>query len=73
LIGIRVAGQKDNTKIRLYFYPVGTTGVRPVIVKTHLENWNLNIPANTIKTFTTFIAVGANFSGVTVFPHQAGR
>lgn len=46
------AGQKDNTKIRLYFYPVGTTGIRPVFVSTPLQNWVLNIPANTVKTFT---------------------
>jgi hypothetical protein len=46
------AGQKDNTKIRLYFYPVGTTGIRPVFVSTPLQNWSLNIPANTVKTFT---------------------
>ena len=46
------AGMTDQTKIRLYFYPVGTTGVRPVYVATPLQNWLLNIPANTVKTFT---------------------
>jgi hypothetical protein len=46
------AGEKDNTKIRLYFYPVGTTGIRPVYVSTPLQNWLLDIPANTVKTFT---------------------
>jgi len=46
------AGMKDQTKIRFYFYPVGTTGVRPVYVATPLQNWTLNIPANTVKTFT---------------------
>lgn len=46
------AGMKDQTKIRFYFYPVGTTGVRPVYVATPLQNWTLNIPANTVQTFT---------------------
>ncbi|HEX8516333.1 MAG TPA: FlgD immunoglobulin-like domain containing protein [Bacteroidia bacterium] len=45
------AGMQDSTKIRLYFYPVGTTGVRPVYVTTPLQNWALSIPANTVKTF----------------------
>lgn len=49
---VGTAGQTDQTKIRLYFYPVGTTGVRPVFVTAPLQNWTLNIPANTVKTFT---------------------
>jgi hypothetical protein len=46
------AGQIDSTKIRLYFYPLNATGIRPVFVTTPLQNWGLNIPANTIKTFS---------------------
>lgn len=46
------AGQTDNTKIRFYFYPPGTTGIRPILVSTPLQNWTLDIPANTVKTFT---------------------
>ena len=46
------SGLTDQTKIRFYFYPIGTTGVRPVYVATPLQNWLLNIPANTVKTFT---------------------
>jgi hypothetical protein len=64
------AGQKDNTKIRLYFYPVGTKGVRPVIVKTLLQNWDLNIPANTVRKFTAAIPIDVNYSGLAVFPHS---
>lgn len=46
------AGMIDSTKIRMYFYPVGAGGIRPVYVSTPLQNWNLYIPANQIKTFT---------------------
>lgn len=46
------AGQIDSTQIRLYFYPVGTSGIRPVYSNTFLQNWNMIIPANTIQTFT---------------------
>ncbi|MGZ4116345.1 MAG: FlgD immunoglobulin-like domain containing protein, partial [Bacteroidia bacterium] len=47
------AGQQDSTKVRIYFYPIGTTGIRPVYVTTPLQNWALNIPANTVQTFTS--------------------
>jgi hypothetical protein len=46
------AGHQDSTKIRMYFYPIGATGVRPVYVTTPLQNWTLAIPANTVKTYT---------------------
>ena len=46
------AGLMDSTEIRIYFYPEGTTGVRPVHVATLLKNWLMTIPANTVKTFT---------------------
>lgn len=45
-------GQVDSTEIRMYFYPIGTTGVRPVYVNTFLTNWLMNIPANQVKTYT---------------------
>jgi hypothetical protein len=72
------AGQKDNTKIRIYFYPLGATGVRPVIVSTPLQNWLLNIPANTVKTFTAKYpadisnpnTLPANLSVFAAFPHS---
>ncbi|MCE3280100.1 MAG: hypothetical protein K0S44_2291 [Bacteroidetes bacterium] len=67
------AGQLDSTKIRLFFYPLGTTGVRPVYVTTPLQNWALNIPPNTVKTFH---AVYPSSGGLTypismfaAFPH----
>lgn len=46
------AGQVDSTKIRIYYYPVGTPNIRPIYVTTPLQNWTMNIPANTIKTYT---------------------
>lgn len=69
------AGALDSTKIRLFFYPLGTTGVRPVYVTTPLQNWGLNIPANTIKTFTAVYPSGAAtttypMSIFAAFPHS---
>lgn len=45
-------GTIDSTKIRMYFYPPGETGVREMQLSTPLQNWNMNIPANTTRTFT---------------------
>ena len=45
------AGQKDSTQIRIYFYPIGTPGIRPVYSNTFLQNWSLNIAANTVATY----------------------
>ena len=68
------AGITDSTKIRFYFYPVGATGVRPVYVSTPLQNWSLNIPANTVKTFTAqYPSSGGltyNMSVFATFPHS---
>jgi hypothetical protein len=68
------SGLQDSTQIRLFFYPVGTTGVRPVYVTTPLQNWSLNIPAGTVKTFS---AVYPTSGGLTypismfaAFPHS---
>lgn len=67
-------GQVDSTKIRLYFYPPGETGVRPVYVSTPLQNWFLNIPANTVQTFNAVYPSGTstmsyNSSMFAAFPH----
>jgi hypothetical protein len=45
-------GLIDSTEIRLYFYPVGTVGIRPIYVNTFLQNWTMVIPANTVQTYT---------------------
>lgn len=73
------AGQKDSTKIRLFFYPKGETGIRKVYAKTLLQNWILPITANTVKTFTATSYVGmgnTTFGGeydasiLACFPHS---
>ncbi len=65
------SGQVDSTKIRLYFYPPGETGVRRLITSTPLQNWGLNIPANTTQTFTAqYIAPAQGLSMYGVFPHS---
>ena len=67
------AGKQDSTQIRIYFYPLGATGIRPVQFPSPLSNWNLEIPANTIDTFTTqFPTAGTLTSPLSlyaVFPH----
>ncbi|MDF2437505.1 MAG: hypothetical protein K0Q95_1881 [Bacteroidota bacterium] len=68
------AGSLDSTKIRLFFYPPGTTGVRPVYVTTPLQNWVLNIPANTVRTFSAVYPSSGGLpyplSVFAVFPHS---
>ncbi len=66
------AGKKDSTRIRMYFYPIGETGVRPVYISTPLQNWGLNILANQVKTYTKiYPTVGSipNWSVFAAFPH----
>ena len=64
------AGQVDSTKIRIYFYPVGTTNIRQIHAKTVLENNSLNIPANSVKTFTAIHHVTSSMSIFSAFPHS---
>lgn len=53
-------GLIDSTEIRMYFYPIGTTGIRPVYVNTFLQNWSMVIPANTVMTYTAKYPSGSN-------------
>lgn len=68
------SGQTDQTQIRLFFYPIGTTGVRQMYASTPLQNWTFNIPANTTKTVTaTYPTSGSlptNISAYSIFPHS---
>lgn len=68
------AGQVDSTKIRLYYYPIGTPNIRPIYVTTPLQNWSMSIPANTIKTYTaTYPSTGTLIDSLSlfgVFPHS---
>ena len=63
-------GQMDNTQIRLYFYPIGTTGVRTIYNSVPLQLWSLPIPANTTQTFTQNYALSGDISLFAVFPHS---
>jgi hypothetical protein len=67
---VGTALQLDSTKIRLYFYPIGETGIRPVYVATPLQNWSLNIPANTVQTFTAQYPIASPVSVFAAFPHS---
>lgn len=67
-------GQIDSTEIRMYFYPIGTTGVRPMYVNTFLQNWTMAIPANTVQTYTAKYPSGSNTlpAGISIYgtsPH----
>ncbi len=65
------AGSVDSTQIRMFFYPVGTTGIRPLIARTLLQNWNMAIPANTTATYTAQSSVlPVDWSIYSTFPHS---
>ena len=69
------AGQVDNTQIRLFFYPVGTTNARPIYATVPIQNWNFFISANTTKTITTTYPTGTatlpvDISAYSIFPHS---
>src|SRR4030095_13028914 len=63
-------GQLDSTKIRLFFYPIGETGIRPVFVDPFLQNWLLNIPANTVQTYNASHYMTSAVSIYGAFPHS---
>jgi len=67
-------GQLDSTQIRLYFYPIGTAGIRPIYTTVPLVNWSMAMPANTIQTFTAKYpssgGLAASISIFSAFPHS---
>jgi hypothetical protein len=68
------AGQVDSTEIRLYFYPAGTPGIRPVYSNTFLQNWSMAIMPNTTATYTAKYPSGSGTlpSSISIFatsPH----
>jgi hypothetical protein len=66
------AGQKDSSKIRLYFYD-DATAIREIISGPAIQNWNFTIPANTIDTVTVDSDpsdLPVNVSVLSVFPHM---
>ena len=68
------AGQKDSTQIRIYFYPLSETGIRPVYLAGLLTNPNLYIPENTVQTYTDKFPLSGGLtvpiSFFSLFPHS---
>lgn len=68
-------GEVDSTKIRLYFYPLGETGVRPIYSSTPLQNWSMSILANTTATYSAYYpsavtGLSSSLSAFAVMPHS---
>jgi len=71
-------GQVDSTQIRFYFYPVNETNVRQIYIVPLLQNWALNIPPNTIQTYSNQCTsiyfpncqLGVDVSVYGAFPHS---
>lgn len=68
------AGEVDSTKIRLYFYPQGTTGVRTIYSTTPLQNWSMAIPPNAITPYSAYYPTSGtlpySLSAFAVMPHS---
>ncbi|MBI3500899.1 MAG: T9SS type A sorting domain-containing protein [Bacteroidetes bacterium] len=64
------AGQVDSTKIRLYFYPTGSTGIRRMYSTVDLQKWGFQILPNTTPTLTQTVSVTSTRSIFAVFPHS---
>jgi hypothetical protein len=66
-------GQKDSTQIRIFFYPSGTTGIRPMHGGTLLQNWTMSLPANKVTaataTYPSFFGIPNAWSVFAAFPH----
>lgn len=69
------AGRLDSTRVYLYFYPPGSSGIREVHAAAVLENWNFCIDSGSIDTVTAAFPAGSatlpgDFSLLSVFPHM---
>lgn len=69
------AGQVDSTKIRLFFYPIGETGVRRIYSTTPLQNWSMAIPANSVIPYSAYypsasVGLPGSISAFAVMPHS---
>jgi hypothetical protein len=66
-------GQLDSTSIRIFFYPLGTAGIREMHSKTLLQNWTMLLPADKVTTATaSYPTVGwisSSYSVFSAFPH----
>ncbi len=68
------AGQTDNTKINFLFYPPATP-VRKINIVPLIQNWTLNIPSETVKTYTAQYPAGnlvipGNYTCIGIMPHM---
>jgi hypothetical protein len=68
-------GQIDSTKIRLFFYPINTTGVRRIYSTTPLQNWSMAIPPNSIVSYSAYYpsassGLASSISAFAVMPHS---
>ena len=68
------SGMIDSTKIRIYFYPPGETGVRTIYSKTPLQNWSFYVMANSISSAEAYYpgsgTLGSPLSLLAVYPHN---
>ncbi|MBA3664040.1 MAG: T9SS type A sorting domain-containing protein [Bacteroidetes bacterium] len=67
-------GQVDSTKIRLFFYPIGTTGVRRIYSSTPLQNWSMVIQPNMVVPYSAYYPTSGTLpvalSAFGVMPHS---
>lgn len=68
------AGMLDSTRVIFHFYPVNTTGIRPVFADAVLQNWTFQLPPEQLTTVTAkYPASGGlnqHISLLSVFPHM---
>ncbi len=65
------AGFVDSTKLRMYFYPVNETGIRPVAVVTPLENWSMIFLPDSTSTYSaSFPPFPIDLTILATFPHS---
>ena len=65
-------GQVDNSQIRLYFYPIGTTNVRPIYSTVPIQDWGFSIPAKTTKTVTAAYPAGSGTLPIDISVYSIG-
>jgi hypothetical protein len=68
------AGQTDNSQLRIYFYPIGETGVREMLFETALQNWSFGVGANAVANVKAYYPTSGtmpiNISLYSAFPHS---
>jgi hypothetical protein len=68
------SGMVDSTKIRLYFYPPGETGIRTIYSNTPLQNWSFYVMPNTISSAEAYYPGSGTLSSplslLAVYPHN---